>query len=163
MALVTEDGTGLSTAESYVSVTTADAYWSARNNTTWAALTTAVKEANLRIATEYLSRYTGKWRGLRVKTTQALDWPRSEVCVDNVVIAYNVLPGQLVRAVCELAAKVVSGSLIVDESAQVVSESIGPISTTYAQGARQQTRYAYVDALLAPLLRAGNGISVVRG
>lgn len=164
MALIVEDGSGLSTAESYASVATADAYWAARNNTTWSGLTTAVKEANLRVASEYLgARFAGRWRGVRVKTTQALDWPRSDVCVDGVTLVYNVLPPQLVRAVCELALKLVTAPLVADETAQVKSETVGPLSVVYADGARQQTRYAYVEYLLAPLVRGAGSIPVVRG
>jgi hypothetical protein len=164
MALITEDGTGLSTAESYASVATADAYWSARNNTTWAGLTTAAKEASLRLATEYLgAKYVDRWRGLRVKTTQALEWPRSSVCVDGVTLAYNAVPVQLQRAVCELALKAASASLVADEGAQVKSETVGPLEVVYADGARQQTRFAYVESLLSPLLSGAGTIKVVRG
>lgn len=163
MSIVVEDGTGLANAESYASVATADAYWAARSNpAAWSSLDVVGKETNLRTATEYLVRYSGRWRGSRVSATQALDWPRACVTVDRVTLPNNAIPVQLQRAVCELALKAASGPLTVDEGAQVKAEAIGPLSTTYADGARQQTRYAAVEAMLAPLLRNSGGITVTR-
>ncbi|RZL39231.1 MAG: hypothetical protein EOP35_04130 [Rubrivivax sp.] len=164
MAITTEDGTGLANAETYASVATADTYHAARNGTSWAALSTAAKEAALRLATEWLGqRYLGRWQGVRVKTTQALEWPRSDVCVDGIGLVYSTLPVQLVRATCELALKSLTTTLTADETAQVTSEQVGPIAVTYAAGARQQTRFAAVEALIRPLLKAGGGIPIVRG
>ena len=82
MSLIVEDGTGRADAESYASVSVADAYHTARGNTAWAALaTTALKEAALRKATDYLGQTYGlRWKGYRMTTTQALDWPRELVC-----------------------------------------------------------------------------------
>ena len=74
MALVVEDGTGLSTAESYISVADADTYHSDRGNALWTG-TDAVKEEALRQATEYLDA-TYDWKGSISLTTQALNWPR---------------------------------------------------------------------------------------
>lgn len=163
MALIVESGAGLPDAESYASVATADAYWAARGApVAWSGLTTGAKESALRQATEYLARFTGKWKGIRVKTTQALDWPRSSVVVDSVTLAYDALPVQLVRATCELALKASSSTLMADETAQVKAEKVGPLEVTYADGARQQTRFAFVDTLLAPLINGAGSIKVVR-
>lgn len=163
MALVTEDGSGLSTAESYASVAVADSYFSARGVTTWAGMATSDKEVALRAGTEYLGqRFAGKWQGQRVKATQALDWPRAGVVLDCIEQAYTAIPVALQRATIELALKSRSGSLLVDEAAQVKSETIGPIAVVYADGARQQTRFAAVEALIRPLLKAGGGIPIYR-
>ena len=163
MSLITETGAGLPDAESFASVADADAYWAARGApAVWTGLTTSAKESALRLGTEHLARFTGMWRGTRLKATQALDWPRGGVVVDGVELAYSVLPVQLVRAVCELALKAASGALLSDESAQVKSEKVGPLEVVYADGARQQTRFVYVETLLAPLLRGGGTIALVR-
>ena len=66
MSLIVEDGTGKSNAESYISVADADTYHSNRDNTDWAALTTAEKERLLRIATDYMvAVYRLRWDGYR--------------------------------------------------------------------------------------------------
>ncbi|SEL12141.1 hypothetical protein SAMN05216359_105273 [Roseateles sp. YR242] len=162
MALIVEDGTGLADAESYASVADADDYFTKRGNAAWPVITTDKKEALLRQATEWLGGYTGRWAGCRVKTTQALDWPRSSVRVDGVTLAYDKVPVALVRATCELAVRASAATLTADEGAQVKSETVGPIETVYADGARQQTRYPAVEILVAPLLRSAGGIRLVR-
>ena len=84
MALIVEDGTGKSDAESFISVADADTYHSNRGNTDWASLLTAAKEQNLRKATDYICQvYRMKWAGTRVNGTQALDWPRAYVLRDD--------------------------------------------------------------------------------
>lgn len=163
MALIVEDGTGKTDAESYASVAAADLFHSARGNAAWAALNTADKEINLRKATDWLGeRFSTQWAGVRSTITQALDWPRSGVCVDRVTIAANALPVPLVRATMELALKASKGELTKDETAQVKSKTVGPLSITYADGARQQTRFAAIENTLGPLLELSGSIKLVR-
>lgn len=160
MALEVEDGTGLANAEAYISVSDADAYFTARGNTTWAALTTEAKEQALRKGADYLEGY--RWKGDRYSATQALAWPRSSVIVDGYTLDADTLPAALVRANAELALKASAGELLADVGAQVKSETVGPISVTYADGARQQTRYAAIERMLVALLFGGGMIPVVR-
>ena len=81
MPLVTEDGTGLATAESYATLVEAAAYHTSIGNSSWAALASdTVREQYLRKATFYmLQRYRPRWSGWRKTSTQALDWPRYNV------------------------------------------------------------------------------------
>ncbi|RZJ12070.1 MAG: hypothetical protein EOP39_04590 [Rubrivivax sp.] len=164
MALITETGAGLAGAESFASVADADAYWAIRGApAAWTALTTGDKEAALRLGTEYLGqRFAERWKGYRVSTTQALDWPRVGVVVDRFERVYTVIPVELVRATIELALKSRTASLTADEAAQVKSEAVGPIAVTYADNARQQTRFAAVENMLHPLLTGSGSISIVR-
>jgi hypothetical protein len=166
MALVTEDGTGLPNAESYASVADADTYWSGRGApSAWTGLATDSKEAALRLGTEYLGQqYAGLWQGDRLTSTQALDWPRAGLVLDNISQASNVVPVALKRATIELALKSRTSSLMADETAQVKSEAVGPIEVVYADGERQQTRFASVEAMVRPLLKGGaqGSIRIVR-
>lgn len=167
MALIVEDGTGKADAESYISVTDADTYFTARGNTTWAALTTAAKEQALRAATDHMvATFAGRWSGYRIGTTQALDWPREYVPVrDAPTLSYydnNVVPTAVARACAEYAVRASAGALVADVGAQVTQETVGPLSVTYAPGARQQTTYPAVDAMLAPFLRGQGSVQVVR-
>ena len=165
MSLTVETGAIVSGAESYASVADADAYFTARANAAWAALSSTAKEAALRQACDYIEAVYGlRWAGDRVSDTQPLSWPRSGVYVDGVEIVDTALPAGLVRANIELAVKASAGDLLADQGAQVRSETVGPISVTYADGARQATRYALVESLLAGLLAVGFGqVKVVRG
>ena len=162
MALIVEDGTGLSTAESYLSVSDADAYFSARNLTLWASadFSTAEKEACLRRATDYMGQvFRLRWAGQRVNATQALDWPRYNVPrQDYGVLAAPALydsasvPVEVKNACAEMAWRAAFGELYSDQGTPATSKTVGPITMTYAAGARQSKRYVAVEALLAPLL-----------
>lgn len=166
MALIVESGTGASDSESYISVVDADTYFSNRGNTTWTALTTAVKEQSLRKATDFMGQlYRERWSGLRVKATQALDWPRYDVPRRDYGDYYEstIVPTEVKNACAELAYKASSETLAPDLGVPVTSKTVGPISITYAAGARQHKVYRAVENLLAPLLKAsGSMIRVVR-
>lgn len=178
MAIVVEDGTGRADAESYISVADADAYFAARGNAAWAALTEPQKEQALRKGTDYIGQtYRLRWKGSRVNGVQALDWPRSWVQRDDFrygplngmamiggiyYFPADEVPVEVARATAELAVRSLSADLLSDQGAQVTGETVGPISVTYADGARQTTRYTAIDAMLAPFLKAGGQIAVVR-
>jgi hypothetical protein len=100
--------------------------------------------------------YGGAWAGSRMTLAQALDWPRTCVCVPTPV------PAEIRRANAELALRAAAGDLLADQGAQVVSEQVGPISVTYAAGARQSTRYAFIDAMVARWMRGAGQIAVAR-
>ena len=75
MALVVEDGTGLSNADSYVSVEEADAYHLLYGNDEWATL--ANKEVLLRRASRDIDLMFGtRYQSRPFLTTQSLLWPR---------------------------------------------------------------------------------------
>lgn len=163
MALVVEDGTGLANAEAYISVADADAYFAARGNAAWAELSTDQKEQALRLGADYMGQVYGpRWCGERATSTQALDWPRTDACN----IASNVVPVAVKRANAELAVRsATTGALLSDAGAQVKQETVGPISVTYADGARQYVKYQAVDATLASaglLCKGGSQVPVVR-
>lgn len=140
MALIVEDGSGLPNAEAYISVEDADAYFSVRGNAAWAALDAPQKEAALRLGADYMGAVYGpKWCGKRLTDAQALDWPRT---------GREGVPEAVRRANAELAVRASSGQLMADEGAAVQSETVGPISVTYAKGSTGAVRYKAVDAAL---------------
>jgi hypothetical protein len=163
VALIVEDGTIVAGAESYISVADADTYFTARANATWDALADADKEAALRKATDYMTgRYGLRWKGERVSELQALDWPRSGAYANGFLIDSGSVPVAVQRACAELAVRASADDLAPDVGAQVKQEVVGPISVTYADGARQDTRYALVDSMLAAYLKGAGQIPVVR-
>ncbi len=158
MSLIVEDGTGLATAESYISVVNATTYHSNRGNAAWAALASdAVREQYLRQATDYMVQaYRELWKGYRLLAAQALDWPRQDVCYDELLNAYvanNVVPTEVKNACASLALTAASGALAPDLGRGVLSEQIGPISVTYDKGSAEYTRYRSIDLALGPYLR----------
>jgi len=163
MALIVEDGTGLSTAESYISVADATTYFSNRGNTTWAAIATdALREAYLRLATEYMTQmYRSRWDGVRYTEDQALDWPRAGVVRDSWQVDTDEVPVEVQRACAELALKASSGELAPDLTRKVIREKIDVIETEYDRYSPEYTRYRSIDAMLKPYLgMTNNGICI---
>lgn len=162
MALIVEDGTGLANAASYLSVADATTYHSTYGSTGWSSATDAAKEAALRRATQYLdARYT--WLGVQTyPSTQALQWPRSNLPGEVYYIGLWP-PVRLQHACAELALRALTESLYSDQvDAQVTQKTVGPISVSYAPGSNGgQKRYSVVDDLLRPLTRGGRMSGVV--
>ena len=159
MALIVEDGSIVTGAESYISVADASTYHSNRGNTAWASLSTdAIREQCLRKATDFMRQaYRSRWQGYKVNEDQALDWPRYGVEVEGYAVDSDIVPTEVKNACAELALKASSADLNPDLTQGVLSEQVGSISVTYDKNSPQRTRYAAIDAMLAPYLKAGGG------
>ena len=168
---VIEDGTGKSNANSYLSDTDADTYFDNHGApATWTGAA-AVKQAALRMATQYLDAvYITRWRGRRVyPDIQALDWPRVSVeDEDGYYVDSAVLPQQLKDACAELAHRHIteSGGLLPDVAAPgstVTKEmtKVGPItiSEEYSGAKGQFKRYILVERILADLVNPSGRLS----
>jgi hypothetical protein len=157
MALIVEDGTGLATAESYISVVDAGTYCTAHGLTAWTG-TDAVKEAALRNATQYIDT-SYNFRSAKSYQYQALEFPRQLWDWDD-----DPLMTRLRAATVELAVKALTASLFADVEPSVVTMvKVGPITkqTTPVDHAGQK-RYAAIDALLKQLTTGLGGVQVVR-
>lgn len=172
MAIVVEDGTGLTDAETYVSVDDCKAYLDARGRVTWGDLTEQQQEASLRQAADYLdAKYGPRLQGYRLKTTQALMWPRTDVSWDNVTWDPAPLPVPLIRACCEAASIASTGVDLfepLDRGGQVVEklEIVGPITerTKWAGSAPVGTTYPAIARYMDILCGSGTLIgTMVRG
>lgn len=153
MSIIVEDGTGLSTAVAYVAVADADAYHTAMGNTAWTG-TDAAKEIALRRATQYLdNRYT--YRGTRLTSTQALEWPRVGYELGWRTEAWPV--PNLKAACCELALRALTAALQTDVKAdQLIEQTIDVITQKWASKSGQM-RYPVVDSLLSRYTVGGSG------
>lgn len=157
MALVIEDGTGNAAADSYVDATTADAYWLKRNNTAWAALTTAAKEAALIGATAFVdNQHLHPFRGTRKTASQALQWPRTGAVERNgPAIGDSEIPVLVTRAVLAVSHLAATTDLqpVLARGGRVTSEAVGSISRSYAPDAPGHDIILAASGLLAPLIR----------
>lgn len=177
MALIVEDGTGTysATAESYISVADADTYHSNRNNTTWAALSTPVKEACLRKATDYMvGQYRTNWIGTRMQSSvnQLLDWPRAYAYTEPFLhgavgefpylIPDDIVPLPVKNACAELALRASVGTLADDLSQKTIQETIGPITVKYDPNAPVYITYRQVDNMLKVYLKNGANSPMVK-
>lgn len=155
MALIVEDGTGLTTAESYVSVADCTTYCTAHALSAWTGAD-AVKESALRNATQYIdTNYDFKYE--KTYVDQALEFPRYYWEWDDPPM------NRLRAACCELAVKALSGSLYADVAAQqTIKVKVGPIEKTTTPSASGQVTYKQVDALLKELITGGGSVAVIR-
>jgi len=164
MTLIVE--IGASNTESYATVAEADLYFSNRGEATWAALTEAKKEQNLRKATDYMEQtYRLRWLGYRHSETQALSWPRDEVKRADAGYLNNFsyypndeVPTEVKNACAELALKAASGELLPDLTQGLVMEKVDVLQIEYDKYSPQSPRYTAIDRLLAPFL-SGSSVS----
>ena len=153
MTLVVENGTGLDSAESYISVAELRAYATARG----IDLTPKVDldcEIALRNSTMWIDTWK-RYKATRLLASQALEFPRAGL-TDWSGFAVDGVPKRVKDACAELAIRSVQGiTLAPDQSrdAFVKSESVGPISTTYADNAPQSTVFAIVERLIGQYAR----------
>lgn len=161
MALVVEDGTAKSNAQTYISAADCTTYLTARNaSSAFVALATdALKEAALLRAMRYIeNHFRGKWRGRRVDEDQALAWPRYSVTdQDDYTIEHTTIPQVLKDAVCEAAEReaTTTDSLEPDlERGGAVKrerKKVGPLETEteYMDGAAPRKTYPVIDHMLS--------------
>jgi len=103
--LVVEDGTGLSTSNSYLTATEAEAILCVNPTayTTWSALNATQKDTFLVWASRYLDSYFD-WEGHKTVKDSALRWPRCGAKDrDGLYISDSEIPDQLKQAVAEIS------------------------------------------------------------
>lgn len=166
--IVVEDGTGLATANSYVSLVDSETYFDDRGDTVWAAALDADKEAALIRATQAIDEQGNtRWKGTKSSATQALAWPRTDA-VDSDGYPMLLVPVCVVRAACE-AAYIELGSPgalnpSLSRGGMVAEERVeGAVTIKYFDGAPSATVYTTVSRALAPALKDSSYMIVTRG
>ena len=168
MALVVEDGTGLSTAEAFVSVATADTYFTTthiESSAVWSAASTPQKEGALRYASTILSnRY--QWPGTIAVETQALAWPRDGAYDKEGRSLVDTVPSLVAKATVELARFLLSNPANASTSSAdlVASVSVGSLAVAFRDSAPAKAFLGYLNDLLSPIVVGGlNTARVIRG
>lgn len=181
---VVEDGTPLSTSNSYCSVKYADEYHLKRGNSAWINATRGDREAALIKGTFYLvSKYRMRWKGIRVQRTQALDWPRAGVITEDFYdpttdprpalfpkLAYEIpeteIPTEVKDAACEVALRVIQGTDIFPDTSgggAIKKVVAGSVSVEYQNGSAgtgvvSTFDMPHVYGIVRALLRKGRDI-----
>jgi len=179
MAITVEDGTGLSDANSYLSVSDADAYWADRANATspggiaWSSA--SEKEGALIEASQYLdSTYSWVWNNpphyiselsgvyyspyptvyVPLKeTTQGLLWPRVNAYDAQTKVWQDGVPQKVKDATVELALIALDGALLTVQGRKTKRESVGSIEVEYMDASSPYDTYPHVDRILTGLYR----------
>jgi hypothetical protein len=174
MAVTIDATVGGATANSYVTLASANSYMEGRlNATTWDDATDDEKNRALVEATHELE--VQPWDGTRVTTTQALAWPRQWV-VNPDDPNYNdysttVIPSRVTTAQMELAFQFIkSGTTDVaalDPTDGIIRKKVDVLETEYSEHGRLVRglrRYPRVWEHIEPLLtRSASMLDVVRG
>lgn len=152
MALIVENGTGLADAESYITVAELKSFCTSRGYSL-AGSSDTVLEQRLRQAATYIDTIL-RYKGSKLSSGQALEFPR-ESLTDDAGLAVAGVPRRVKQAAGELAYKALAEALYQDleRGGKVVSESVGPISTTYADDAPGGKVWTLAHNLLAPYVR----------
>jgi len=151
MALIVEDGTGLSTANAYISRADFVIYHVDRNNAVATALTGAEIDAGILYATVWMdARYA--WRGDIVEDDQALGMP-TEDGVDDQGRDIEGIPMRVVNACAELAfmhtqnpVNPVLGPMVLEQ------EVVGAVKRKFSDRVGNEgVRYPMIDTILKGL------------
>jgi hypothetical protein len=173
--LVVEDGSGLASANSYISLADAEAYHAARGRTDWTDEDDDSQIAALIRATYDLdSWFRGRWKGVQgtaatarsttaigptAKPNQALAWPRQRVIDEEGYLVDGASVPLVVKNACaeiafiELTEPFIQES--VDRTNATLSERAGPVAVSYNTAAPMIKLYPHIDAMLRGVAAAG--------
>ncbi len=172
MAFIVEDGTGLSNANSLVSVAYAKTYFAERAVTSWDALDDEIVQASLIKGTDYFElRWSTLFAGTLYKDTQSLSFPRPEFgepiydLIDSTLIVGYTTPDKILKAICEYANRASTGDLVSDISTtagQATRVKIGVIEkeTNFTSNQKRPDTFATypaADNLVKPYLKSTSG------
>ncbi|AUM59726.1 hypothetical protein [Pseudomonas phage PMBT14] len=165
MALIIEDGTGVTGANSYASVAEIRAYCEARG------IELPPEDAGVEVmavnAFDYIESLEARFKGHRV--FQRTSWPRDCVCVGREELPNNVIPWQVKEAQCQATAEATEQDLMPNITTAVKREKVDVLEVEYASatttdGLTQSPAFPKVDAKLAMLMCGGGyRVRVVRG
>lgn len=163
LTLIIETGLASQQSQSYASADDLRAYAKLRNSSVPSA--DADCEALLMKAMDYLEDQD--YVGERLTQHQALKWPRAWARVEQWSVEANEIPRQLIYAQCALAIEAQTVDLLptqdITASGQVTQETVGPVTTVYANTGvvRRVPAMAKAEALLRTLIKR-SGLKLVR-
>lgn len=165
MALVIEDGSGVTDANSYASVTDARAYALARG------LELPVDDADVEIlltnAVDLIESLRSRFKGQKTDNAQAMQWPRKCVYIDDNCEPFpdNAIPVELVKAQCQFAFdSSVTELQPTGDGRQTISEKVDVLEVHYSDqdGSVVQPVFTKAYAILQPLLKFASALTSVR-
>lgn len=164
MALVIEDGSVVAGAESYASAAEFATY--AANYGKVIPVEEAAQEVLLRRSA--LQMEAMSWKGSVVHIDQPLKWPRADVCRNGFTLNYDRIPQQIKAGQMALAAEIHADDLVDPDTklGAIVSETVGPLSTTYASAKASASKPAAVRqsyAQFAGFVESSSQIRLSRG
>jgi len=162
MALIIEDGTGVTNANSYVTDVEYTNYATSRGLTVGADAT--IREQELIAATDFLESFRNQYQGTKTASTNVLQFPRNNVFIDDSLLSGNAIPIELKRAQMESGVVESSAQLTTNKpNENIQSEKVDVIEVSYYSGGKAVSqKYQRVSNWLDPLLKKGGAVSLVR-
>jgi hypothetical protein len=157
MALIIEDGTIVTDANSYITIAEYRLYGSERGLTITADDTLA--EQQLKRSMDYLLTYEDDYQGYRQSSEQELSFPRSPIYVFGFDQSGQI-PVNLKNGQARLAYDAASSELQTNGAGQeVIEEQVGPLKTKYNPNGATNPQPNFTEALsiLDPLFKEGTG------
>lgn len=157
MAFVVEDGTGLDTATSYVTVEFADAYiegFMPSYFSDWDVLTLEQKQFKLQIASSYFDTLL-KWRSDLYLTTQGLSFPREEF-IDSDGRTISGIPAIVMESVVRITAESLDKDLYAPKT-YLESDKYGDAMQVFTKPKEDSS--GIVSDVIRILLNRGFGVS----
>ena len=149
MALVVEDGTLVSGADSYVTLAEFKA-WADKRGVTYG--TDSVVTQQIYRAMDYIESLN--FIGEKSDENQALQWPRDQVVIDGYYIDSDEMPNELKVAVYEsIKAELDGDSRMTASDRRTISEKVGELQVTYANNADVKRSIPAVTKALRKLIR----------
>lgn len=147
----------------YLSVADTDAYWSARNNSTWQSADNADKEKALIEATQYID---GAYSFIGTqKIDNVLAWPRFDVYITKGNFAgqsydSDTIPPQIKNACAELALEALAARLspVKDRGGMIKREKVDVIEVEYLDWAPTGKTFNFVSMLIKPLTKGSKSM-----
>lgn len=165
MAIIVEDGSIVTGANSFIDIVYLEDYAETRGFLL--PTTDAVKEQYLIIAMDYLTAYRSLFKGVKVEDDQPLLWPRDLVYIDNVLFDKTSIPEELKKAQAQLVVEqqkrvpLFPKAVTSTTEGLVIEKTIGPLTKKYSANASQMNtlanpskpiKIASVEMFLAPLI-----------
>jgi hypothetical protein len=160
MTIIVEDGSIVPGANSYVTDAEYVAYAAARGKTIGADET--AREIELTLAMDYIESFRRDLQGDKVEFDQPLQWPRSNVYIDDYFVDFNTIPAEVKKAQMEAGILINSTPILKSGTTQnIQSEKLDTLQVSYFDGGSwETTRTDTVDIWMNILLRNGGNSGI---
>lgn len=156
MAIVVEDGSIVSGANSYITSAQLTTYASERGVTF-----TGDPEILIHKSMDYFESLD--FIGEIYQETQPLQWPRVQGVIDGYEIDYNEIPAEVTQAQLAIAMAIGEGyGPLQNVDRQVSREKVDVIEVEYSTGSMASTFSPTIQAKLRKLIKSGGGTRVWR-
>ncbi|UXO93741.1 putative minor tail protein [Pseudanabaena phage Pan1] len=149
--------------DAYSSLADVRAFWAARGDTAWAALSDTAAEVLIRKATDYVDR-TWEFIGDKATAAQRLKWPRKFAEVEGYLLDDTTIPWQVQEATALVAELYRLGTfdlegVVTDDAAAIQMQKVDVITVQYDTSKRLQGADVptHVFKILRPLTRSSSG------